>query len=92
VRAHSDLAGVDLRGVTLDGADLRGALLIGADLRGATLHMTDLLGADLRDARLHGADVRDALFLTQTQLNAAQGDPSTTVPHHLRRPGHWGDS
>jgi Pentapeptide repeats (8 copies) len=90
VRAHSDLAGVDLRGVPLDGADLRGALLIGADLRGTTLHLTDLLGADLRDARLHGADVRDALFLTQTQLNAARGDASTTVPGHLHRPRHWG--
>lgn len=89
VRAHADLAGADLHGATLDHADLRGVLLIGADLQHATLHLTDLLGADLRDTRLHGADVRDALFVTQSQLNAAQGDASTTIPPHLRRPHHW---
>ena len=89
VRAHADLAGADLRGATLDRGDLRGAVLIGADLRHATLHLTDLLGADLRDTRLHGADVRDALFVTQSQLNAAQGDAFTTIPPQLRRPHHW---
>ena len=89
VRARADLAGADLRGATLDHGDLRGAVLIGADLRHATLDLTDLLGADLRDTRLHGADVRDALFVTQTQLNAAQGDAFTTIPPHLRRPHHW---
>jgi len=89
VRAHADLAGSDLQGADLDRGDLRGAVLIGADLRHATLHLTDLLGADLRDTRLHGADVRDALFVTQAQLNAAHGDPYTTIPRHLRRPHHW---
>lgn len=89
VRAHADLAGADLHYATLDRGDLRGAVLIGADLRHATLHLTDLLGADLRDTRLHGADVRHALFVTQAQLNAAQGDPSTTIPPHLCRPHHW---
>ncbi len=87
--AHGDLAGADLHGATLDHGDLRGAVLIGADLRQATLHLTDLLGADLRHTRLHGADVRNALFVTQTQLNAAQGDAITTIPPHLRRPHHW---
>lgn len=89
VHAHADLAGADLRGATLDHGNLRGAVLIGADLRHATLHLTDLLGADLRDTRLHGADVSDALFVTQSQLNAAEGDAFTTIPPHLRRPHHW---
>jgi uncharacterized protein YjbI with pentapeptide repeats len=64
-------------------------VLIGADLRHATLHLTDLLGADLRDTCVHGAELHEALFVTQTQLNAAQGDRSTTIPPHLSRPRHW---
>jgi uncharacterized protein YjbI with pentapeptide repeats len=89
LRARADLAGAALGGLTLDSADLRGALLIGADLRDTSLHLTDLLGADLRDANLHGADLRDALFVTQAQLDAANGNGSTTLPPHLRRPHHW---
>jgi hypothetical protein len=89
LRARADLAGAALGGLTLDSADLRGALLIGADLRDTSLHLTDLLGADLRDANLHGAELRDALFVTQAQLDAANGNGSTTLPPHLRRPHHW---
>jgi len=69
------LAGVDLRGRTLDdvdlrGADLRGAVLagarlcranlVGADLRGATLINADLTAADLSDANLDGVDMGGA--------------------------------
>ena len=86
---HEDLAGRDLRRWMLRDADLRGALLIRADLRGQDLGRTDLLGADLRDADLRGADLRDVLFLGQPQLNGARGDALTSVPGHLRRPGHW---
>ncbi|KQP57977.1 hypothetical protein ASF51_04725 [Agreia sp. Leaf283] len=85
----ADLVGRDLRSVRLCGADLRGAYLIAADLRRGDLAGVDLLGADLRDARLDGADLSRALFLTQLQVDAAQGDGATVLPPALRRPRHW---
>ncbi|MFB7178898.1 pentapeptide repeat-containing protein [Streptomyces sp. NPDC056257] len=85
----ADLMGARLAGADLRGANLRGAYLIAADLRRADLRTADLIGADLRDANLRGADLRDAVFLTQPQLNAAQGDPTTQFPPTLTRPTHW---
>jgi hypothetical protein len=84
-----DLAGCDLRDHQLHDADLRGSLLIRADLRDLDLGRADLLGADLRDADLRGAHLADALFLSQSQVNAALGDDSTTLPDQLTRPSHW---
>jgi hypothetical protein len=84
-----NLMGARLRGADLRNADLRGALLIGADLRGANLAGADVIGADLRGANLAGADLRGVLFLIQSQLDAAGGDPSTRLPEGLRRPAHW---
>ena len=68
---------------------LRSALLSGADLRGADLRFADLAGADLRGADLSGADLRDALFVAQSQLEAANGAPTTRLPSSRTRPGHW---
>ncbi len=85
----ADLIGAKLRKAALRGANLRGAYLIGADLAGADLREADLLGADLRDADVRGADLSGALFLTQFQLNAAQGDSATRFPDGLTRPAHW---
>ncbi|POH59586.1 pentapeptide repeat-containing protein [Cryobacterium zongtaii] len=85
----ADLVGGDLRSIRLCGADLRGAYLIAADLRRGDLAGVDLLGADLRDARLEGADLSSALFLTQSQVDAAQGDETTILPAALSRPRHW---
>ncbi|MFD3934529.1 pentapeptide repeat-containing protein [Streptomyces sp. NPDC058611] len=85
----ADLMGARLSGSNLRGANLRGAYLIAADLSHADLRSADLIGADLRDADLRGADLRDALFLTQPQLNAARGNPSTRIPHPLTHPTHW---
>lgn len=85
----ADLVGRDLRSVRLCGADLRGAYLIAADLRHGDLAGVDLLGSDLRDARLDGADLSHALFLTQLQVDAAQGDDATVLPPALSRPRHW---
>lgn len=84
-----DLIGANLRGADLRGADLRGAYLIAADLTNADLRVADLIGADLRDANLRGADLTDSLFITQTQVNAAQGDRATRLPASLDHPGHW---
>ncbi|MER7016141.1 pentapeptide repeat-containing protein, partial [Saccharopolyspora sp. NPDC000359] len=85
----ADLVGAAMCKARLRGANLRGALLIAADLRGADLRSADVIGADLRDTDLRGADLTDALFLTQAQVNAAQGDASTTIPAGLERPAHW---
>lgn len=85
----ADLTGARLKGAQLRGANLRGARLIAADLRNADLTAADLIGADLRDADLSGADLTGAIFLTQSQLNAAKGDAVTTLPPGFTRPAHW---
>ena len=85
----SDLIGQDLRGRDLRGASLRGAYLTGTDLTGADLRGADFTGADLRGADLCGADLTGALFLTQSQADAARGDGSTRLPLPLQRPLHW---
>jgi uncharacterized protein YjbI with pentapeptide repeats len=85
----ADLVGARLARAGLAGANLRGARLVGADLRRADLSLADLTGADLRAANLRGADLASSLFLTQSQLDAAGGDPSTKLPPSLTRPAHW---
>ena len=85
----AQLIGAILRGANLRAASLRGATLLGADLRLADLRGADLIGADLRGADLSGADLTDALYLTQSQLDAAKGDAGTRVPAALHRPAHW---
>ncbi len=84
-----NVVGRDLRRTDLRGADLRGASAVGADLRGADLTGADVTGADLRGADVRGADLRGALFLIQSQLDAARGDAATRLPALLSRPGHW---
>lgn len=88
-RRGADLIGARLSRADLAKANLRGAYLIGADLRDADLRQADLIGADLRDTDLSGADLTGALFLTQSQVNAARGDQFTKLPRALTRPSHW---
>ncbi|MGW7411542.1 pentapeptide repeat-containing protein [Streptomyces sp. NPDC054863] len=93
-KRKTDLRGADLMGARRAGADLRGvnlrgAYVIAADLSGADLRGADVIGADFRDADVRGADVSAALFLTQTQVNAARGDAATKLPEGLDRPAHW---
>ena len=71
------------------GVDLSGALLVNADLREADLGGADLRDADLRDADLSGAHLAGALFLSQFQVNSADGDARTELPPRLTRPDHW---
>jgi uncharacterized protein YjbI with pentapeptide repeats len=85
----ADLAEANLRGANLKGANMRGACLIAAHLERADLRSADLLGADLRDADLRGADLTNALFLIQSQLDAAKGDGKTRLPPSLTYPAHW---
>ncbi|MCP1413072.1 pentapeptide repeat-containing protein [Paenarthrobacter sp. A20] len=84
-----DLMGANLANRRLCGADLRSAYLIGANLRNSDLTAVDLLGADLRGAQLHGTDLSKALYLTQPQINAAEGDATTLLPPRLTRPAQW---
>ena len=88
----ADLIGARLDDADLKGASLRGSRLVGADLRRADLHLADLTGADLRGADLRGADLSTSLFLTQSQLDAADGDSTTRLPPPLTRPAHWSSS
>jgi uncharacterized protein YjbI with pentapeptide repeats len=85
----ADLMGAKLKSANLAGANLRGAYLIAADLRQADLRLADVIGADFRDTDLRGADLSNALFLTQSQVNAARGDTTTKIPDTVTRPAHW---
>ncbi|MCR8842132.1 pentapeptide repeat-containing protein [Paenibacillus sp. SC116] len=84
-----DFIGVNLRGADLRGANLRGVLFIAADLRNADMRMTDLIGADLRDTDLRGTNLVGSIFLTQAQVNSANGDRTTKLPAALNTPEHW---
>jgi uncharacterized protein YjbI with pentapeptide repeats len=88
-RSGADLVGVNLRRADLRAASLRGASLIGANVRGADLRQADLLGADLRAADLREANLAGALFLHQSQLDAARGNAATRLSPALTRPAHW---
>ncbi|MCF3139269.1 pentapeptide repeat-containing protein [Paenarthrobacter sp. AR 02] len=89
LRPGADLMGAVLANRRLCGAGLRGSYLIGADLRGSDLAAVDLLGADLRGAQLQAADLSRALYVTQPQVNAAEGSSDTRLPIRLSRPEHW---
>jgi hypothetical protein len=88
-RQGADLIGAWLQSADLRRANLRGARLIGADLRQADLRRADLTGADTRGADLSGADLTGALFVTQSQLDAARGNERTRLPAGRTRPSFW---
>jgi uncharacterized protein YjbI with pentapeptide repeats len=88
-RHGADLIGARLAGADLRGANLRGARLVAADLSRANLTLADVTGADLRGADLRRADLTNCLFVTQAQLDAADGDARTRLPPPLTRPAHW---
>lgn len=85
----ADLAGAYLRGADFTNANLRRARLTGADLRGADLSNADLAEADLTRADLAGANLATCAHLTQSHLDVAVGDNSTTIASCLVRPSHW---
>ncbi|MFS0864416.1 pentapeptide repeat-containing protein [Fredinandcohnia sp. 179-A 10B2 NHS] len=88
-RKRIEYIGAKLKGADLSGTDFRGSLLIAADLRNADLRKCDFIGADMRDANLSGANLSGSIFLTQAQVNAANGDSNTKLPSTLKRPQHW---
>ena len=70
----ANLFGTRLLGADLTNANLDHATLVGAYFGGARLG-----GATLAGANLSGAELDNATGLTQTQLNAACGDSSTST-------------
>ncbi|MEG0259420.1 MAG: pentapeptide repeat-containing protein [Lysinibacillus sp.] len=84
-----DWMGKNLKGKDLRATDLRGAYLIAANLQDADLRGVDFIGADLRDANIGGANLSTSLFLTQMQINAANGNLQTKLPAYIQRPLHW---
>lgn len=64
-------------------------MLIATDLRNADLRLTDFIGADLRDANLSGANLIRSIFLTQAQVNLANGNMNTKLPPTLKISQHW---
>ena len=93
-RKHLELLkayGADLRDVEAYGALFSSASFAGANLTNASFVGTYLQGANFRGANLTGtnfagAEMDRAVGLTQAQLNAACGDPSTRLPGGLRIP------
>jgi uncharacterized protein YjbI with pentapeptide repeats len=75
----TNLFGARLTRADLSDANLEGATLVGAYFGGAQLRGAALAGADLS-----GAELAAATGLTQTQLDAACGDATTTLPAGLR--------
>jgi uncharacterized protein YjbI with pentapeptide repeats len=89
VMNHTTMAGADLRDVNAYGAVFTGVSFAGANMTNASFVGTYLEGANFRGANLSGvnfsgAEMDRAVGLTQTQLNQACGDDSTTLPRGLR--------
>jgi hypothetical protein len=87
--AHKDYFGKNFKGANLDGRDFSMALMIAANLKGCSLKKTNFLGADMRDANIKDTDLSGCVFLTQMQINGAQGNAKTRLPANLRRPASW---
>ena len=84
-----DYFGKNFKGANLDGRDFSMALMIAANLKGCSLKKTNFLGADMRDANIKDTDLSGCVFLTQMQINAAQGNAKTKLPANLSRPFSW---
>jgi uncharacterized protein YjbI with pentapeptide repeats len=55
----------------------------------ANLSDARLNGANLSGAEVDGVDLSEVKYLTQEQLNSADGDANTRLPEGLQRPDHW---
>jgi len=86
-----DLMGKDLRQVDLRNSNLRSSLLIASNFQGIDFGSSNFLGADMRDALIMDANLSDALFLTQAQINSAEGNSRTRLPKTLVHPKHWNE-
>ena len=85
----AQLIGKRLANKRLRNTDFSMKPLLATDLSCCDLQGSCFLGSDLRDCSIAGSDLRGCFFLTQMQLNTAQGDSKTKLPAHLHRPSHW---
>jgi uncharacterized protein YjbI with pentapeptide repeats len=91
VFTRSDFSGADMRdlngyGALFGNANFTRANLTNSTFVGSYLEGTNFRGAILTGANFSGAEMDRAVGLTQSQLNGACGDPSTTLPKGLRIP------
>lgn len=80
----ADLRDVEAYGGVFSSSNFAGANLTNASFVGAYLEGANFAGATLSGANFSGAQLTRATGLTQSQLNQACGDGSTTLPGSLR--------
>ena len=88
-KCPSDFLGRNFKNKDFSGLDLSTKLLIAADFNNCVFNGTIFLGADTRDADFSNADLSDAVFITQGQINSAEGNRNTKLPQYLDYPFTW---
>lgn len=72
-----------------NGMDFSMSLLIATNFEGCSFNGANFLGADTRDTNFSSSDLSDSVFLTQGQVNSAQGNSDTKLPSNLSHPMTW---
>jgi len=85
----ADLIGADLRALDLRGASLRGRISSGPTSGARTCASPTSSGPTSGAPTSPAPTSPGSIFLTQSQLDAAQGDTTTRVPPAIHRPAHW---
>jgi hypothetical protein len=86
---HKSFMGKKYIDKNFDGMDFTMCLLIATNFAGCSFPGANFLGADTRDTNFSFADLSEAVFLTQGQVNSAQGNSETKLPRNLSRPIAW---
>ncbi len=82
----ANLSHADMFGTTITNGNLSGANLTGTNMTGSWLLGANLSGATMSGTVLSGARMETATGLSQSQLNNACGDASTSLPSGLTIP------
>ena len=88
-KVPANFLGGNFKGQDMSGADLSAKLLIAANFEKSLFNGTLFLGADTRDTNFKNADLSEAVFLTQGQVNSAQGNRQTKLHYNLDYPVTW---
>ncbi|MDO4275415.1 MAG: pentapeptide repeat-containing protein [Eubacteriales bacterium] len=88
--SSKDYIGKNMKQKDLRGKDFSMSLLIAANLERSNLYGANFLGADTRDTNICNTDLSQCLFLTQIQINSANGNDKTLLPPYLHKPKTWG--
>ena len=87
--SNKDFIGKDFKKANLDGKNFSMSLLIAANLERCSLRGANFLGADMRDTNVKNTDLSLCIFLTQMQINTANGNKNTKLPVKLSPPLSW---